>query len=178
MRFVLLTALILGAGTASVPAQITNNLFDPAAGGTVVLGMEVLEEGSDTWQPVVAAESVSAGCRVNLSASNGGNGGIRIFNLDSQVRTRVGWWKALVNIGMDILPVNPGTTIRTVLELSMACSASRRYRFALEKFDGPFNSRGDIQGLRLIAKYMAYYPSSSTFTTSTEVKLGNLNRFF
>jgi len=180
MRFALLPALILGAGTASVSAQITTNLFDQAAGGSAVLGMEVLEEGSDTWRPVVAAESVSAGCSVNLSANNGGNGGIEIKGPNSQVRTRVGWWTRLYfnrpfyGVGPS---VNPGETIRIVLELSMACSASRRYRFELLKWSRPFNSDDTREGV-LVGKYMAYYPSSSTFTTSTDVKLGNLNRFF
>lgn len=124
-------------------------------------------EGETAWTPLVAAyDADDAGCDINFRATNSGRKTITLYHHyggsgkdRSQVRTRLGTWGPLV-----LGSVDPGKTYRWVSNLLFACNSLRRYRFRLEKGVGD--------------RHTYYYPSSTTFTRSTTIDLGDVNRFF
>lgn len=100
-------------------------------------------------------------CDITVKATNRGSRRI-YFHHDrrySQVRTRRGTWLQFF-FGIHI---DPGKTLSSVGHVQFFCNAHRRYRFRL--------TRGGQE-------YTYYYPSSSGFTQSTTLNLGDVNRFF
>jgi len=133
--------------------------------------------GSSSWKEGsnFSVESKEAAvCDINLKATNRGSERIAFVQRDdrnrknevllhSEVRTRLGTWLSFYAGGVD-----PGETLSVVQRVDFGCNARRRYRFRLTKGSG---SSSD-------PKHTYYYPSTTGFTQSTTLNLGDVNRFF
>lgn len=125
----------------------------------------------DSATLVLSAPTADGGCRHTIKVRNTGSRTVRINWYDSKVRTRLGTWKQLYGGGYGVFyrapdpsdfPVRPGTEHSWIYTTDFGCNAKRRWRFRLTRSDG----RED----------MLYIPSSSSFTTSQTINLGDLGR--
>lgn len=130
--------------------------------------------GPATLGEPIAVESVplaGRGCRHTIKVRNAGTRTVTMRWRDSDVRTKLGWWKQIYGGGFGVFyqapdpptfPVASGKSHSWIYETDFGCNANRRWRFRLERSDGK--------------EYMLYYPSSSSFSDNTTVDLGDLGR--
>lgn len=131
--------------------------------------------GSSSWNAgsnSFIESKEAAVCDINLKATNRGSEKIlftqsfyrngKEVRLHSEVRTRIGTW-----LSFHAGSVEPGETLSVVRRVDFGCNARRRYRFRLTKGSLPSDPQ-----------HTYYYPSSSSFTQSTTLNLGDVNRFF
>lgn len=121
------------------------------------------------------APQASAGCGITIRASNSSSNLIDIDWYYSKVKTKGGWWKRLKDMcdygetadEEHLTYVQAGESVSIACELDFGCSTKRQYRIYIKNIDsGHTDDAYD------------YYPSSSSYTTSTTINLGDLAEHF
>jgi len=153
---VIAACLALRTGAGAAPSDGVAPTHQAGA----AIAMAVLEEGAGNWLPVRAGTPGAPGCKINITATNSGL--MKIVASNPHVRTRLGWWKDLNRV--DVI-IGQWAVWKDVWTLDFYCNASRRYRFELDQGNGA-------------RQRVVYYPSSSSFTTSVDIKLGDLAKYF
>lgn len=120
---------------------------------------------------VGSVPAAGMGCQHTIKVRNAGTRTVSLRWENSEVRTKLGWWRRIYGAGVGIFrdppdpptfPVASGKSYSWIYETDFGCNANRRWRFRLERSDGK--------------QYMLYYPSSSSFSSNTTVDLGDLGR--
>ncbi len=114
-----------------------------------------------------AAPSAWAGCKANIKMTNKSGTSIKVgtdtavSNGKGKVKIKGGTW-AKEYVGGK---VTPGETQQRSVTLTFSCSKKRRWQFTFQP-EGRTNT------------YTYYFPSNDGWTTSEDVDLGDVSRFF
>lgn len=176
-------AASLGATLAALALGPLNAVIRQPDTGQWSSSLDVLERGSEVWAPVgsTLGEPGKAGCDITVrwqtSAAD-------IYLYKSKVRVRGTFWTRLVGTGAfswgQISPPAPlihpyssnpkESLFHFSHELHQSCSKYRRYRF---KIVGRTATNGStrFEGV----ERELYYPSSSSWTRTTNLDLGYLD---
>ena len=117
--------------------------------------------GSETVLAEFVGGIADQPCDITIRGSNSANYTITFDHSMSRVRNRTGWWKKL---GSWRGQARPGGTLTSTARLDFKCSANRRYRLYFSR-----SNSSDVT---------CYYPSSTSYTTQTQLNLGDISRYF
>ncbi|MFQ5736511.1 MAG: hypothetical protein ACE5GY_06560, partial [Thermodesulfobacteriota bacterium] len=110
-----------------------------------------------------------AGCNINITATNTGHERAFIDPLEAKVKIKGGTWKKMfANIAWPtLLALEPGERLVRVYKAFFGCKKKRRYKFVIWSYPEGKPSCGRS----------FYIPGPNSFTTSTNIDLGDLRRF-
>lgn len=112
----------------------------------------------------------SAGCNINITARNSGHETVFINPFEAKVKIKMGTWKKIFTSvsSPTELAIAPGGRFSYVYKAFFGCGKKRRYKFVIRSYN---------ESSKVSCPHSFYIPGATSFTTSTDIDLGDLVRF-